>query len=170
MSVHIALVAGILALHAMQSPPPSDFQFVWEYAHCHQRYQLDTRDRTFTRQALRGEVDGATTERPVRVSMELRAEEREKVFAEMIRIGFFDFPAEITYPPDVQVVTVTPASRFRLEARRNGTWTRVSWTSAYAMQPRSARRDQLEVLGQMIQGLIDSRPAVRQMPAALACE
>jgi hypothetical protein len=171
MSLHITLVAVILALHAMQSRPPSDFQFVWEYAHCSQRYRLDTRDRTFTRQRLSGEVDGTTKERPVSVPLELRVEEREKVFAEMLRIGFFDFPTEITYPPDAQVVTVTPPSRFRLEARRNGEWTQVAWTSAYAVQPRSARRDQLEALGQMIQGFIDSRQAARRMPGrVLGCE
>jgi hypothetical protein len=171
LSLHLALVVGILALHAMQSQPPSDFQFVWEYAHCHQLHRLDTRDRTLTHQALTGEVDGGPTqEPPVRESLDVRPEERQAIFTEMLRIGLFDFPTEITYPPDVQVVTVTPPSRFRLEARRNGTWTRVSWTSAYAMQPRLAHRDQLETLGRMIQNLIDSRPAVRQMPVPRACE
>jgi len=172
MSLHVTLVAAaVLALDAMQSQPPSDFQFVWEYAHCYQLYRLDTRDRTLTRQALSREVDGGPTkEPPVRMSIDVRREERQAIFTEMLRIGFFDFPTEITYPPDAQVVTVTPPSRFRLEARRNGRWTRVSWISAYAVSPRSARRDQLEALGQKIQGFIDSRPAVRQMPVPRACE
>jgi hypothetical protein len=170
MSLHTALAVGILASHAMQSQPPSDFQFVWEYAHCYQLQRLDTREGTFTRQALTGEVDGGPTkEPPVRASIAVRPQERQAIFAEMLRIGFFDFPREISFPRDVQVVTVTPPSRFRLEARRNGTWTRVSWTSAFSAQPRLARRDQLEALGKMIQGVIDSREPVRY-PHARACE
>ena len=171
MSLSTTLVTGILTLYVMQSQRPSDFQFVWEYAHCYQLHRLDTRDGTFTRQALTGEVDGGPTkEPPVRVPINVRLEERQAIFTEMLRIGFFDFPTEITYPPDAQVVTVTPPSRFRLEARRNGTWTRVSWTSASSVQPRLAGRDQLERLGTMIQGVIDSRTPVRQIPAARACE
>lgn len=147
---------------ARLGPVPEDFTLWYAYGAC-MDYTFDGGRGRFGRW-IRGEA-------PVEVPVQLTPAEREAIYQEMLRIGFFSFPGEVTVDlrGAATVGTVVPFLRHQLGVRRNGAWQWVRWTEEIT-SPRTERMEDVRALGRTIRGVLESKPEVKGMPdPGVAC-
>jgi len=137
--------------HSPASPelPPADFAIRFEYGVCTTDV-LDTFKGTFRRDTGMGNVT---------IDLVLPEESLRAIHEEIVAARFFDYPAEFRVNGNL---LISPAMRYRLEVRSDGTTHTVGWTDG--TRPSTAEADRLRNLFTKLIDRITSLPSVKALP------
>jgi hypothetical protein len=139
--------------------PAADFGFHFEFKRC-QTNTLDTDGNTYTRELGLGEPS-------VSIPLTLTREQMRAVYDEVLNIGFFDYPTLFwggVVSTTGEASYVHPSTSYRLDVRNAGIVHTVSWDDR--SRPRSEEANRLLKLFDIINGFVNDRPEVKNLPVS----
>jgi len=128
------------------------FQFIFIY----NGNQLDTFHGTFTKNMYR--------DPPVTINLSLSRDELDQIEHEMIEIGFFKYPREITVSHAKKMYMMTnPPQSYYFKVKSAYGAKELSWKFG-VMDPQDPKVINLQKLISLIEGIIYSKPEVKNLP------
>lgn len=163
MTLLIAAVLAACAPVATTPPRSKNFTFVFQDFACGSipMYVLDTTSNTLVYTPI-----GDTTS--ITIPLQLVENELDAVYQKAMSIGFFEYPSEFVVPEDQVLGYQAPSSSYQLSMTNGEMTNSVAWQDDTMTKPEYTKSDQLRELMNLIDEIIQSYPAVHQLPESKA--